>query len=99
MTLQVCPLCKRPIDETNSDLHHLIPRTFGGKQVVRLHKICHQYIHGIISERELANYYHTIERLLEHEKIQNFVKWVAKKPPDFYEKTKDSNERRNKRRR
>lgn len=95
-----CPLCDRELILGPSiDEHHLIPKTFKGKDTITLHKICHRTIHATFSERELEHYYHTIERLLEHEKIQKFVKWVKKKDPEFYEKTKDTNERKRKRKR
>lgn len=64
--------------------HHLIPKTFGGREAVWMHRICHNKIHAVFSERELEHYYHTFERLLAHEDIRKFVVWVRKKPPEFY---------------
>lgn len=93
-----CPLCKRELGNI-WDRHHLVPRTFGGKEVVNIHRICHNKIHSVFTEKELAQYYNTIERLLESEQIVRFVKWIEKKHPDYYEKTKDTNERKRKRRR
>jgi len=96
--MSLCPLCKRELDDT-ADEHHLIPKTFKGKETVWLHKVCHRKIHTVFSERELLNYYHTIERLLENADIVAFVKWLQNKPIDFYIKSKDTNDRKNKRRR
>lgn len=79
--------------------HHLIPATFKGKIKVTLHKVCHAKLHHTFSEREMSQYYHTIERLLEHEEIEKFVKWVRKQPNDFYSKNKDTKDRKRKRRR
>jgi len=98
MTDDTCGLCKRPLGAVRIELHHLIPKTFKGKVVVPIHKICHQKIHATFSERELLNYYHTFERLLEHEQIDKFVKWVAKKEPAFYDKNDDTKDRNRKRR-
>ena len=95
----VCPLCGRPFGFTNIDEHHLIPRAFKGKETVTLHKVCHRSIHATLTERELANYYNTIERLLEHENIQKFVKWVQKKDIEYYSGVEESTERKGKRRR
>lgn len=89
--METCPLCERKIIEGAESSHHLIPKCFKGKETIDLHKICHNQIHAIFSERELLNYYHTIDRLKEHTKIQKFIKWVKKKPLDFYVKTKMSN--------
>jgi hypothetical protein len=94
-----CPICNRPLTGKFIQEHHLIPRTFKGHEVIKLHKICHQKIHSSITERELAKYYHTIDRLLEHEEIQKFIKWVSNKPIDFYDKSDDTKIRHSKRRR
>ena len=84
-----CPLCNRLLPEKPSK-HHLIPKTFKGKEIVLLHRICHRQIHANFTERELLNYYHTIERLLENENIQKFVKWVRNKPPNFHVRTRNT---------
>lgn len=94
----LCPLCQRPIGDV-WDKHHLIPKSRKGTDVVVIHKICHNKIHSVFTEKELEDYYHTIPRLLENEYIQAFVKWVSKKDPNFYEKTKDTTTRRKKRKR
>ncbi|MFY0656144.1 MAG: hypothetical protein JXR12_05130 [Neptunomonas phycophila] len=93
-----CPLCSRDIPKEHESKHHLLPKTFKGKEVVVIHKLCHNKIHSVFTERELLQYYHTIERLLENEDMQKFVKWVAKKDPGFYSKTKDQGDRKRKRR-
>lgn len=94
-----CGLCGRPLGDVLIQQHHLIPKTFKGKDTVPLHKICHQKIHATFTERELERYYHTFERLLEHEQIVKFVAWVATKPLDFYMKNDDTSDRRSKRKR
>lgn len=86
------------MDETAEE-HHLIPRTFKGKETITLHKICHRQIHVLFSERELLKEFHTIDKLLTNEGIQNFVKWVSNKAPDFCVSGKDSVKRKGKRRR
>lgn len=96
-----CPICQRPYGEMMQD-HHLKPRTFRGRNkevkeqdnLVTIHKICHSAIHAFFTEKELYDHYHTCERLLEHEQMQKFVKWVAKKDVDFYQSMKRSNRRR-----
>jgi len=94
-----CPICKRELIEGLSvNEHHLIPKTFGGKETISLHRVCHDKLHSTFSEREMSNYYHTIDRLMEHEEIRKFIKWVKKKDPEFYSKNKDTSSRRSKRR-
>lgn len=94
-----CPLCKRPLGSVNIDEHHLVPKTFKGKETVTLHKICHRKIHATFTERELLHHYNTMERILENDHIQTFIKWVSRKPSEFYDGTKDTSERKSKRRR
>ena len=93
-----CPLCDRPLSES-WDKHHLKPKMFSGGSTTKLHKMCHRKIHSVFTERELDKYYHTVERLMENEEICKFIKWINGKDPDFYQKTKDTKERKGKRRR
>lgn len=94
--METCKICKRELG-ANIDEHHLIPKTFKGRGTVTLHKICHRFLHATISERDMVNYYHTIERILEREEIQKFIKWVSKKSPEYYSGTDESKERKKKR--
>lgn len=97
--MESCGICGRELGTILVEEHHLIPKTFKGKVTVPLHKICHQKLHTVFSERELLLYYHTFDRILENEVMQVFVKWVANKDPGFYIKSKDTKERNGKRRR
>jgi 5-methylcytosine-specific restriction endonuclease McrA len=89
-----CPLCGRPLGTVNIDRHHLVPKTFKGKDQYPIHKICHRKIHSAFTERELLRTYHTWEALREHADIQAFIAWVAKKPPGFYARTATSNDKK-----
>ena len=95
-----CPICDRiMIDGPSIDEHHLVPKTFKGKEKVLMHRVCHRTIHATFTEREIANHYNTIDSILGDERIQRFVKWVAKKDPEFYDVTKETRERRGRRKR
>lgn len=65
------------------DRHHLVPRSFGGRTAVWMHRVCHKKLHSVFTEKELARRYFTFETLLEDGEIQRFVKWVQKKDPEF----------------
>ena len=97
--LEKCPICKRELGEVLIQEHHLIPKTFGGREKIALHKMCHQKIHATFSERELLNYYNTPERIREHSEIQKFIKWIHKKPLGYYDKNDETQNRKRKRRR
>lgn len=84
MKLDTCPLCRRDLVPGPSiDKHHLIPKSLGGKEVVVIHKICHQKIHSLFSERELLKIYNSIEKLRSHDDVQKFIQWVQKKAPEY----------------
>lgn len=91
----MCPICDREMWEGSSiDKHHFIPKCRGGKASEYLHKICHRKIHSIWSEKELEKEFNDPNIILQNEEIQKFVKWVAKKSPDFYDKTKQHNRKK-----
>lgn len=97
--MSICPICGRPFGNPNLvDFHHLVPKTFKGKDGITLHRVCHEKLHSAITEREMLHYYHTIERLLEHEEIQKFIIWIKKKDVDFVVKHKETAHRHGKRR-
>ncbi len=77
--------------------HHLIPKSEKGRDTLYLHDICHQKIHSVFSEKELANKYNNVEALLTNHEIQKFVKWIKNKPVDFYDTNRDTNFRNKKR--
>ncbi len=87
--MKICELCQREVERTTR--HHLIPRTLHKNkwfkknftkdemiQTVDLCKDCHKEIHKFATEKELGRHYNTIEKLLEHEKIRNFVEWLKR---------------------
>lgn len=84
----LCPLCQRPLAQPFNK-HHLTPLSKGGKgtTTVLLHKICHDKIHSVFTEMELKRQYNSIELLRENEALQQFLKWVVKKEPQFYDRS------------
>lgn len=79
-----CPLCGRPLIAGPSvDEHHLVPRSQGGKEKFLVHKICHQKIHQVFTEKELARHFSSWALLQSHEEIAVFIQWVKKRPPEF----------------
>ena len=86
----ICPICDRPIPESQKDAHHLVPKSKGGKTTEYLHRICHRQIHALFTETELAMQFNTASNLQEHPEMQRFIRWVKSKPNHFYEKTRKS---------
>ncbi len=86
----ICPLCERVIPASQRDAHHLIPKSKGGRHTEFLHRICHQQVHALLTESELARQFNSMETLLAHPEIGVFVAWVKTKPGDFMERTRKS---------
>lgn len=84
--MEKCPLCGRELVIGPSvNEHHLVPRSHRGREKIRMHRICHNKIHSVFTEKELAHYYHTVDRLLENEEIRRFVAWLQNKNPAYYD--------------
>jgi len=94
-----CPLCHRPmIPGPSLDRHHPLPRSHGGQETVTMHKICHRAIHAMLNERELAEdfggEFADFAKLRAHPPLAQFVAWVRKRPPEYYDRTRWSKARR-----
>jgi len=83
--IELCPICDRVLGDDNIDRHHLIPKCHGGKEQFLVHRICHRKIHATFTEKELEKKYHTWEELRAHPDMINFIEWVQKKAPNFYD--------------
>lgn len=97
----LCPLCERVIPKTvPQSFHHLIPKLKGGKggEKVLLHHLCHKEIHASLSESELATEFNTIERLKAHPRLERFIAWIAKRPPEFNSRAPSHRKQRSRRR-
>ena len=91
----LCPLCDRPmLTGPSLDAHHPLPRSRGGHETVIMHKICHRAIHAMLSERELAEEYSAFGKLRAHPMLAQFIAWVKKRPPEYYDRTRWSRSRR-----
>ena len=91
MSSNGCPICLRALgDENTISKHHLIPKSEGGRysEIILIHNICHQKIHSVFSLKELREEFHTVEKLCNHEEMKKFIKWVAKKDINFYQRNK-----------
>lgn len=88
-TIDRCEFCGRQKSLTE---HHLIPRAVHSKRKylekygklemqnrkVMLCKLCHDGIHDLIDEKELAESFTTAEELLADERVQKHLAWVRK---------------------
>ena len=90
-----CPLCDRPmVPGPSVDKHHLIPKSYKGKVSEDVHLICHRKIHSVLSEYELFHGCNTWDKLRDHPDIATFIKWLAKKDPEYVDTHKDTKHRK-----
>ena len=95
--LPICPLCLRPIPpEAKQSQHHLIPKLRGGKggPTILVHQICHNEIHAVLSETELARQFNTPQALRAHPELAKFFEWIASRPPAFHSRSRKGKGRR-----
>ncbi len=88
-----CALCARPLG-ARVEWHHPIPKSQGGSVTVPVHPICHRTIHAAVSNHDLAERYADLDTLRQRDDMQRFLRWVAKKPPDFNAPTRQSRDKR-----
>jgi len=80
----ICELCNRTVSSITK--HHLIPLEKGGKtfKTLSLCRTCHEQIHALFTNRELAVYYHTLESLKRDQKIIKFLRFIENLPGDSH---------------
>ena len=73
-----CELCERHVRFVSR--HHLIPREEGGRHgpTVALCQPCHSTVHLLLTNRELAKKYFSVEALREAEELQKYLHWVRR---------------------
>lgn len=89
-----CELCGRPEPELTD--HHLIPRSQHARlkrirddfdverarqNTATLCSACHRTIHSVLTDRELAERYATLDALRRHPEIDRFVRWARRQKP------------------
>lgn len=101
-----CEICLRNIALTK---HHLIPVSLHKNKKIKavfskeelqagvdVCRECHNQIHALISEKDLAREYYTFERLTAHEGLARYLNWVRSKKPGSKIKVSKARSRRRK---
>ena len=77
-----CELCLRVVPDERIDdpevvqEHHLIPENRGESPTVTLCRPCHDQIHAVFTNDELAAEYDTIEALREADRLAGYIEWI-----------------------
>jgi hypothetical protein len=103
---QRCELCEREVSFRTQ--HHLIPRTLHKRKKRRegftqeeLNRViwicapCHKNIHAVLTEKELAEEFNSLEKLLGFPAIAKFTAWVRRQAdaPIRVRRSKEKGER------
>lgn len=83
-----CALCGRPLG-AQTEWHHVVPKSEGGRETEPVHPICHRTIHATLANAELARL-GTLDALRGEPAIARFLRWIADKPADFHAPTRRS---------
>lgn len=86
-----CPFCKREMIHKN--LHHLIPKSRGGTNVLMICSDCHKTIHCFFTNKELEKKYHTVEVLMNDERFAKAIKFLSKQDPHRRHRSKKTKRR------
>jgi hypothetical protein len=78
-----CPICKRSAPPSAQEKHHTVPRSEGGKDTIIVCIDCGDMVHQIFTLKELKKEFNSVEKIVGHEGIQKWVKWINKKPDQF----------------
>lgn len=76
----ICPICKRKVPDEYQEKHHLVPKSKKGKETIIVCWACGDMIHQLFDNWQLTNVYNSLEMILMNEKIQDWIKWIHKKP-------------------
>jgi hypothetical protein len=85
----LCGLCAVAVAQSR---HHLIPGD-NKKPKVPLCQSCHDTLHALFTNKQLAKQYDSIEKLLTNERVRNWVDW-RKTHPTVIPKIRMSNNRK-----
>jgi len=64
--------------------YHPVPKSWGGRERVAVHPICHRTLHATFTNAQLAGHGMDWAALLADPAMMRFLDWVAGKPPDFH---------------
>ena len=73
-----CALCERRVRHVSR--HHLVPREEGGRHgpIAALCQPCHSTVHLLLTNRDLARKYDSVEALRTAEELQKYLHWVRR---------------------
>lgn len=66
------------------DKHHFVPKSRGGREQMLIHRVCHNKIHSLWSNKELEREFSDPDTIKNHPMMQDFLTFIRKKDPEFY---------------
>ncbi len=82
---ETCPICERNVLSTKMEIHHILPKSKGGKNenVLRLCATCHDVVHYLIPIEEIVKY-NTADKIKNKESMQKYLAWILTKKGASY---------------
>lgn len=93
----ICPICLRDCPDRLMEKHHLRTRKADRKLIELICQGCHKTIHGLFTNRELANEskeLDSVDGLMANESFYKAVRFIRKQPPEAKIKMKQANRKR-----
>jgi hypothetical protein len=78
-----CSICSRETPAQYMEKHHIVPASKKGKETMSVCVPCGDQLHQLFSNKEMESQYNTLEKILDNEKIQGWIKFVRKRN-DFH---------------
>ena len=76
----LCPTCNRDNSYYPAH-HHLVPKSLGGVETIKICADCHSSIHATYSNKELRDRYNSIEKILADDKLRKAFRFLSKQDP------------------
>lgn len=74
-------------DGVSTNLHHMVPKSRGGRATSRVHRVCHSFIHSQWTEKQLEAEFNDPQAIRQAPQSQAFLAWVARKDPQFVDRS------------
>ena len=74
-----CTLCGRETPDGLMERHHLVPRSFKGRETIPVCIDCGNQVHTLFTNKELATSLDTVERLMAEPRMRAYLAWIAGK--------------------
>ncbi len=88
-----CPTCNRDNSYYPAE-HHMIPKSRGGTETIRICADCHSAIHAAYPNKELEKSFYSLELILSDDKLKKAFAFLSKQEPSRRFRSKRNRKKR-----